>query len=157
MFAGRTDVAPADDVDRWINLPFEPATRDGMLFGHGTADMKGSLATIVVTVERFVTQHLNHQDRLALLITSNEETSAKNGTVKVAKVLTTHSERLDYCLVDEPSSTKIVGDVVKSGRHGPLTCDLTIHGVQGRVAYPHLADNPVHRTAPMLNELVVIE
>lgn len=156
-FAGHTDVVPAGDVDRWINPPFEPTIRDGMLFGRGAADMKGSLAAMVVAAERFVAQHPDHQGRLAFLITSDEEASAKNGTVKVVETLMARNERLDYCLVGEPSSTEIVGDVVKNGRRGSLTCNLTIHGVQGHVAYPHLADNPVHRAAPMLNELVAIE
>lgn len=156
-FAGHTDVVPAGDVDRWINPPFEPTIRDGLLFGRGAADMKGSLAAMVVAAERFVAQHPNHRGRLAFLITSDEEASAKNGTVKVVEALMARNERLDYCLVGEPSSTEIVGDVVKNGRRGSLTCNLTIHGVQGHVAYPHLADNPVHRAAPMLNELVAIE
>ncbi|EOA4123992.1 succinyl-diaminopimelate desuccinylase [Salmonella enterica subsp. enterica serovar Senftenberg] len=156
-FAGHTDVVPAGDVDRWINPPFEPTIRDGMLFGRGAADMKGSLAAMVVAAERFVAQHPHHRGRLAFLITSDEEASAKNGTVKVVEALMARHERLDYCLVGEPSSTEIVGDVVKNGRRGSLTCNLTIHGVQGHVAYPHLADNPVHRAAPFLNELVAIE
>ncbi|HCM9425932.1 TPA: succinyl-diaminopimelate desuccinylase [Enterobacter hormaechei subsp. xiangfangensis] len=156
-FAGHTDVVPAGDADRWINPPFEPTIRDGMLFGRGAADMKGSLAAMVVAAERFVAQHPNHKNRLAFLITSDEEASAHNGTVKVVEALMARNERLDYCLVGEPSSTEVVGDVVKNGRRGSLTCNLTIHGVQGHVAYPHLADNPVHRAAPMLNELVSIE
>jgi len=149
-FAGHTDVVPAGDADRWINPPFEPTIRDGMLFGRGAADMKGSLAAMVVAAERFVAQHPNHKNRLAFLITSDEEASAHNGTVKVVEALMARNERLDYCLVGEPSSTEVVGDVVKNGRRGSLTCNLTIHGVQGHVAYPHLADNPVHRAAPML-------
>ncbi len=119
--------------------------------------MKGSLAAMVVAAERFVAQYPNHRGRLAFLITSDEEASAKNGTVKVVETLMARNERLDYCLVGEPSSTEVVGDVVKNGRRGSLTCNLTIHGVQGHVAYPHLADNPVHRAAPMLAELVNIE
>lgn len=156
-FAGHTDVVPAGDADRWINPPFEPTIRDGMLFGRGAADMKGSLAAMVVAAERFVAQHPHHQGRLAFLITSDEEASAKSGTVKVVEALMARGERLDYCLVGEPSSTEVVGDVVKNGRRGSLTCNLTVHGVQGHVAYPHLADNPVHRAAPMLAELVNIE
>ena len=144
-FAGHTDVVPAGDADRWINPPFEPTIRDGMLFGRGAADMKGSLAAMVVAAERFVAQHPNHKNRLAFLITSDED------------ALMARNERLDYCLVGEPSSTEVVGDVVKNGRRGSMTCNLTIHGVQGHVAYPHLADNPVHRAAPMLNDLVEIE
>ncbi|AFJ46189.1 succinyl-diaminopimelate desuccinylase [Shimwellia blattae] len=155
-FAGHTDVVPPGDESRWLNPPFEPTIRDGMLFGRGAADMKGSLAAMVVAAERFVAQFPDHRGRLAFLITSDEEACAHNGTVKVVEALMARQERLDYCLVGEPSSTEIVGDVVKNGRRGSLTCNLTIHGVQGHVAYPHLADNPVHRAAPMLDELVNI-
>lgn len=156
-FAGHTDVVPAGDVSRWINPPFEPAIRDGMLFGRGAADMKGSLAAMVVAAERFVQANPHHKGRLAFLITSDEEASAANGTVKVVECLMARNERLDYCLVGEPSSTEVVGDVVKNGRRGSITANLTIHGVQGHVAYPHLADNPVHRVMPALNELVATE
>ncbi len=156
-FAGHTDVVPTGDVNRWINPPFEPAIRDGMLYGRGTADMKGSLAAMVVAAERFVAAHPDHQGRLAFLITSDEEATGANGTVKVVEKLMARNERLDYCLVGEPSSTEVVGDVVKNGRRGSLTANLTIHGVQGHVAYPHLADNPVHRAMPALHELVATE
>ncbi|PRD14988.1 succinyl-diaminopimelate desuccinylase [Pantoea coffeiphila] len=156
-FAGHTDVVPTGDANRWINPPFEPTIRDGMLFGRGAADMKGSLAAMVVAAERFVTAHPQHKGRLAFLITSDEEASAANGTVKVVEALMARNERLDYCLVGEPSSTEVVGDVVKNGRRGSITANLTIHGVQGHVAYPHLADNPVHRAMPALNELVATE
>ena len=153
-FAGHTDVVPPGDANRWISPPFEPSIRDGMLFGRGAADMKGSLAAMVVAAERFVAANPHHQGRLAFLITSDEEASAVNGTVKVVERLMARNERMDYCLVGEPSSTEIVGDVVKNGRRGSMTANLTIHGVQGHVAYPHLADNPVHRAMPALNELV---
>ena len=156
-FAGHTDVVPAGDVNRWINPPFEPTIRDGMLFGRGAADMKGSLAAMVVAAERFVAANPHHKGRLAFLITSDEEASAANGTVKVVERLMARNERLDYCLVGEPSSTEVVGDVVKNGRRGSITANLTIHGVQGHVAYPHLADNPVHRSLLALNELVTTE
>lgn len=156
-FAGHTDIVPAGDANRWINPPFEPTIRDGMLFGRGAADMKGSLAAMVVAAERFVAAHPQHRGRLAFLITSDEEASAANGTVKVVEQLMARNERLDYCLVGEPSSTEIVGDVVKNGRRGSITANLTVHGVQGHVAYPHLADNPVHRALPALNELVATE
>ena len=156
-FAGHTDVVPPGDANRWINPPFEPTIRDGMLFGRGAADMKGSLAAMVVAAERFVAAHPQHKGRLAFLITSDEEASAVNGTVKVVERLMARHERLDYCLVGEPSSTEIVGDVVKNGRRGSMTANLTLHGVQGHVAYPHLADNPVHRAMPALNELVATE
>lgn len=156
-FAGHTDVVPAGDANRWINPPFEPTIRDGMLFGRGAADMKGSLAAMVVAAERFVAVHPQHKGRLAFLITSDEEASGTNGTVKVVERLMARQERLDYCLVGEPSSTEVVGDVVKNGRRGSITANLTVHGVQGHVAYPHLADNPVHRAMPALNELVAVE
>ncbi len=156
-FAGHTDVVPPGDANRWISPPFEPSIRDGMLFGLGAADMKGSLAAMVVAAERFVAAHPNHAGRLAFLITSDEEASAVNGTVKVVERLMARNERMDYCLVGEPSSTEVVGDVVKNGRRGSMTANLTIHGVQGHVAYPHLADNPVHRAMPALNELVATE
>ncbi len=156
-FAGHTDVVPPGDANRWISPPFEPSIRDGMLFGRGAADMKGSLAAMVVAAERFVAANPQHKGRLAFLITSDEEASAVNGTVKVVERLMARNERMDYCLVGEPSSTEIVGDVVKNGRRGSMTANLTIHGVQGHVAYPHLADNPVHRAMPALNELVATE
>ncbi len=156
-FAGHTDVVPPGDANRWINPPFEPTIRDGMLFGRGAADMKGSLAAMVVAAERFVATNPQHRGRLAFLITSDEEASAVNGTVKVVERLMARGERMDYCLVGEPSSTEVVGDVVKNGRRGSMTANLTLHGVQGHVAYPHLADNPVHRAMPALNELVATE
>ncbi|TCV91962.1 succinyl-diaminopimelate desuccinylase [Biostraticola tofi] len=155
-FAGHTDVVPGGDASQWNNPPFEPALRDGMLYGRGAADMKGSLAAMVVAAERFVAQYPDHCGRLAFLITSDEEASAVNGTVKVVDALMARNERLDYCLVGEPSSTAKLGDVVKNGRRGSLTANLTVRGVQGHVAYPHLADNPVHRALAALSELVSI-
>ena len=156
-FAGHTDVVPTGDPALWITPPFEPALRDGMLYGRGAADMKGSLAAMVVAAERFVAANPDHQGRLAFMITSDEEASAVNGTVKVVEALMARNERMDYCLVGEPSSTTRVGDIVKNGRRGSMTANLQIHGVQGHVAYPHLADNPVHRAMPALNELVATE
>lgn len=156
-FAGHTDVVPTGDPSLWVTGPFEPALRDGMLYGRGAADMKGSLAAMVVAAERFVASNPNHKGRLAFLITSDEEASAVNGTVKVVNALMERRERLDFCLVGEPSSTTRVGDIVKNGRRGSMTANLHVHGVQGHVAYPHLADNPVHRAMPALNELVVTE
>lgn len=156
-FAGHTDVVPSGDESQWQHPPFEPIIRDGMLYGRGAADMKGSLAAMVIAAERFVAAHPNHQGRLAFLITSDEEASAVNGTVKVVEALMARNERLDYCLVGEPSSTHVVGDVVKNGRRGSITANLRVHGVQGHVAYPHLADNPVHRATPALNELIATE
>ncbi|UVK77866.1 MAG: succinyl-diaminopimelate desuccinylase [Sodalis sp. Fse] len=156
-FAGHTDVVPSGNVQYWQNPPFEPALSGGMLYGRGAADMKGSLAAMVIAAERFIAQHPQHQGRLAFLITSDEEASARDGTIKVVEILMARQERLDYCLVGEPSSYLQVGDIVKNGRRGSLTADLVIVGVQGHVAYPHLADNPVHRAMSALNELVVIE
>lgn len=156
-FAGHTDVVPTGDASRWQNPPFEPTIRDGMLFGRGAADMKGSLAAMVVAAERFVAAHPNHRGRLAFLITSDEEARAVNGTVKVVNALMARNERLDYCLVGEPSSTERVGDAVKNGRRGSITANLHVQGIQGHVAYPHLADNPVHRALPALQELAATE
>ncbi|MGL9720238.1 succinyl-diaminopimelate desuccinylase [Symbiopectobacterium sp.] len=156
-FAGHTDVVPSGDASHWQHPPFEPTLRDGFLYGRGAADMKGSVAAMVVAAERFVQANPHHQGRLAFLITSDEEASAVNGTVKVVEALMARNERLDYCLVGEPSSTSKLGDVVKNGRRGSITANLTVHGVQGHVAYPHLADNPVHRAMEALNELVGTE
>ncbi|UVK76726.1 MAG: succinyl-diaminopimelate desuccinylase [Sodalis sp. Fle] len=156
-FAGHTDVVPSGNVQYWQNPPFKPALSGGMLYGRGAADMKGSLAAMVIAAERFIAQHPQHQGRLAFLITSDEEASARDGTIKVVEILMARQERLDYCLVGEPSSYLQVGDIVKNGRRGSLTADLVIVGVQGHVAYPHLADNPVHRAMSALNELVAIE
>ncbi|MGL9734346.1 MAG: succinyl-diaminopimelate desuccinylase [Symbiopectobacterium sp.] len=156
-FAGHTDVVPSGDASRWQHPPFEPTLHDGFLYGRGAADMKGSVAAMIVATERFVQTNPHHQGRLAFLITSDEEASAVNGTVKVIKVLMARNERLDYCLVGEPSSAAKLGDVVKNGRRGSITANMTIHGVQGHVAYPHLADNPVHRAMAALNELVGTE
>lgn len=156
-FAGHTDVVPTGDESHWSSPPFEPTIRDGMLYGRGAADMKGSLAAMVVAAERFVAAHPEHKGRLAFMITSDEEAKAINGTVKVVNALMARNERLDYCLVGEPSSTDKVGDVVKNGRRGSITANLRIHGIQGHVAYPHLADNPVHRAIPALNELVATQ
>lgn len=156
-FAGHTDVVPTGDPSLWVTGPFEPALRDGMLYGRGAADMKGSLAAMVVAAERFVASNPNRKGRLAFLITSDEEASAVNGTVKVVNALMERRERFDFCLVGEPSSTSRVGDIVKNGRRGSMTANLHVHGVQGHVAYPHLADNPVHRAMPALNELVATE
>ncbi|MBG6247473.1 MULTISPECIES: succinyl-diaminopimelate desuccinylase [Symbiopectobacterium] len=156
-FAGHTDVVPSGDASRWQHPPFKPTLRDGFLYGRGAADMKGSIAAMVVAAERFVQANPHHQGRLAFLITSDEEASAVNGTVKVVEALMARNERVDYCLVGEPSSTTKLGDVVKNGRRGSITANLTVHGVQGHVAYPHLADNPVHRAMEALNKLVDTE
>ena len=155
MFAGHTDVVPAGDESQWQYPPFT-ATIDkhGMLFGRGAADMKSGVAAMVCAAEDFVKNNPNHTGRVALLITSDEEADASDGTVKVVDMLINRQERVDYCIVGEPSSNEVLGDQIKNGRRGSLTANLVVHGVQGHVAYPHLADNPVHRFAPALHELV---
>lgn len=155
MFAGHTDVVPAGDQSKWRFPPFEPTIDElGNLYGRGAADMKGGVAAMVCAAEAFVKQYPNHKGRIAFLLTSDEEADATDGTVKVVEQLMLRNERVDYCIVGEPSSEKVVGDQIKNGRRGSLTANLTVRGVQGHVAYPHLADNPVHRFAPALNELV---
>ncbi len=152
-FAGHTDVVPTGPEARWSNPPFEPKIIDGKLYGRGAADMKGSLAAMVVAVENFVQKHPNHKGSIAFLITSDEEGPAKNGTVKVVETLEARNEKIDMCIVGEPSSTNAVGDVVKNGRRGSLGAVMKVQGIQGHVAYPHLAKNPVHLAAPALAEL----
>ena len=153
-FAGHTDVVPTGPVDRWAVPPFEPQIVDGILTGRGAADMKGSLAAMVVACERFVTAHPNHKGSIAFLITADEEGVATDGTVKVVETLEARQEKMTWCLVGEPSSTTLVGDVIKNGRRGSLGGVLTVRGRQGHVAYPHLASNPIHNLAPALTELV---
>ena len=153
-FAGHTDVVPTGPESDWTHLPFEPTEQDGQLYGRGAADMKGSLAAMVVAVEQFVAEHPNHSGRIAFLITSDEEGIASNGTVKVVEWLQEQGITPEYCLVGEPSSTARCGDVIKNGRRGSLGCVMRVKGKQGHVAYPHLASNPIHSAAPALNELV---
>jgi succinyl-diaminopimelate desuccinylase len=152
-FAGHTDVVPAGPLDKWHTPPFEPTIQDGVLYGRGAADMKGSLAAMVVAVERFVAEHPDHTGSIAFLITSDEEGPFINGTTRVIDTLEARNEKIRWCIVGEPSSTAVVGDVVKNGRRGSITGDLLVRGVQGHVAYPHLADNPIHKAAPALTEL----
>ncbi len=156
-FAGHTDVVPTGPEAQWQSPPFEPTVINGMLYGRGAADMKGSLAAMVTACERFVAAHPDHTGSIGFLITSDEEGPSINGTVKVVEHLESRGEKMDGCLVGEPSSTDLVGDVIKNGRRGSLGCTLTVHGVQGHVAYPHLADNPIHRIAPLLAELCAQE
>ncbi|GAB3534690.1 succinyl-diaminopimelate desuccinylase [Photobacterium proteolyticum] len=153
VFAGHTDVVPAGPSDLWHTPPFEPTIIDGYLHGRGAADMKGSLACIVVAIERFLADNPDHKGSIALLITSDEEGPFINGTTRVIDTLEARNEKIDMCIVGEPSSTHAVGDVVKNGRRGSITGDVTLKGTQGHVAYPHLADNPVHRAMPALAEL----
>lgn len=152
-FAGHTDVVPPGPLDKWDSHPFEPQVRDGLLYGRGAADMKGSLAAMLVAVERFVAAHPDHQGSIAFLITSDEEGPFINGTPKVVETLEARHEKITWCLVGEPSSTAQVGDVVKNGRRGSIMGDLLVKGIQGHVAYPHLGRNPIHQAAPALAEL----
>lgn len=156
-FAGHTDVVPTGPVENWQSHPFKPEIRDGLLYGRGAADMKGSLAAMITATERFVAKHPDHKGSIAYLITSDEEGPSINGTVKVVETLEARNEKIDWCLVGEPSSTDKLGDVVKNGRRGSHGCKLIVKGVQGHVAYPHLAKNPVHLAAPALAELAAVE
>jgi succinyl-diaminopimelate desuccinylase len=152
-FVGHTDVVPTGPVSQWRYPPFEPTLVDGILYGRGAADMKGSLAAMVTACERFIAEHAHHQGRIAYLITSDEEGVAINGTVKVMEWLQQQNEKIDWCVVGEPSSKNRIGDVIKNGRRGSLGCVMTIKGIQGHVAYPQLASNPIHSAAPALAEL----
>ncbi|CAD5109091.1 succinyl-diaminopimelate desuccinylase [Zestomonas carbonaria] len=153
-FAGHTDVVPTGPHSAWQHQPFEAQIDDqGMLCGRGAADMKGSLAAMIIAVERFVAKHPDHKGAIAFLITSDEEGPAQHGTKAVVERLRARGERLDWCIVGEPSSTTLLGDIVKNGRRGSLGCTLIVRGKQGHVAYPHLARNPIHLAAPALAEL----
>jgi len=156
-FAGHTDVVPSGPESSWQSPPFEPTVKDGVLTGRGAADMKGSLAAMVVAVENYVASNPNHSGRIAFLITSDEEGIAANGTVKVVEWLKQQNTIPEYCLVGEPSSSEKCGDTIKNGRRGSLGCKLRVIGKQGHVAYPHLADNPIHNVAPVLAELASTE
>jgi len=153
-FAGHTDVVPAGPREEWRTDPFEPVVTDGLLYGRGAADMKSGLAAMVTATERFVANHPRHAGSLAFLLTSDEEGPSVDGTKKVVEVLEARGEKIDWCVVGEPTSTTELGDTIKVGRRGSLSGRLTVHGVQGHIAYPHLADNPVHGFAPALAELV---
>jgi len=153
-FAGHTDVVPTGPIEQWSSPPFQPSHRDGILFGRGAADMKTSLAAFVVASEEFVAAHPQHRGAIAFLITSDEEGPATDGTVKVVEALQARGEKMDYCIVGEPTSTNTLGDCVKNGRRGSMSGKLVVKGVQGHIAYPHLAKNPVHLLAPALAELV---
>jgi len=156
VFAGHTDVVPPGPADSWISPPFTPTERDGLLYGRGASDMKSSIAAFVAAAQEFVRAHPRHTGSIALLITSDEEGPALNGTVKVCETLAARGESLDYCIVGEPTSVRTLGDTIKNGRRGSLSGRITVHGVQGHVAYPHLARNPVHALAPALAELTSV-
>ena len=152
-FAGHTDVVPAGNEDAWNTAPFEPTIKDGFLYGRGAADMKGGLASMVTATENFVKENPNHNGTIAFLITSDEEGVAINGTVKVMDYLKENNQKIDFCLIGEPSSSAILGDVIRNGRRGCLNGSLTVKGKQGHIAYPQLANNPIHLVAPALNQL----
>ncbi|MGJ8694043.1 MAG: succinyl-diaminopimelate desuccinylase [Thalassotalea sp.] len=152
-FAGHTDVVPTGPLSEWHTPPFEPTIIDGMLYGRGAADMKGSLAAMLVATERFVKDYPDHQGSIAYLITSDEEGPFINGTTRVIDTLEARNEKIDYCIVGEPSSTSEIADVVKNGRRGSISGDLTIKGIQGHVAYPHYVKNPIHLAMPAFAEL----
>lgn len=153
VFAGHTDVVPPGPPEAWASAPFQPEVRDGYLYGRGAADMKGSLAAMVVACEAFVAKHPNHKGSIGFLVTADEEGPATHGTVKVMEHLIKRGDKIDWCVVGEPTGEKNVGDVIKNGRRGSLNGTLHVHGTQGHVAYPHLAENPVHTFAPALAEL----
>ncbi len=154
VFAGHTDVVPTGPLDKWHTPPFEPTIVDGMLYARGAADMKTSLAAFITSIEEFVTENPNHTGSIGLLITSDEEGIAINGTVKVIEVLKNRGEFIDYCIVGEPTSNKVVGDMIKNGRRGSLSGKLTVIGLQGHIAYPHLVKNPIHLVAPAIKDMV---
>ncbi|MBS0497307.1 MAG: succinyl-diaminopimelate desuccinylase [Proteobacteria bacterium] len=155
--AGHTDVVPTGPLEQWDSDPFTPTIRDGKLYGRGAADMKSSIAAFITAIEAFLVQHANHQGSIALLITSDEEGVAVDGTVKVVEALKARGELLDYCIVGEPTCTDTLGDTIKNGRRGSLSGNLTIKGIQGHIAYPHLAKNPIHLAAPAIAELAQTE
>jgi succinyl-diaminopimelate desuccinylase len=154
VFAGHTDVVPPGPIEQWHHDPFKPTLSGKTLYGRGATDMKSSIAAMICACEQFIADNAGHDGSIAFLITSDEEGPAVDGTVKVVELLQQRNEKIDWCLVGEPSSTKTVGDVVKNGRRGSLSGTLRIIGTQGHIAYPQLADNPIHRFAPALNDLV---
>jgi len=156
-FAGHTDVVPTGPLAQWQSDPFVPVERDGFLYGRGAADMKTSIAAFAVAAEEFIASNPKHTGSIALLITSDEEGPAIDGTVKVVEALRARNENLDFCIVGEPSSTAVLGDVIKNGRRGTLSGKLIVKGIQGHIAYPHLAKNPIHEAVPALTELAAMQ
>jgi succinyl-diaminopimelate desuccinylase len=156
-FAGHTDVVPTGPVEKWHSPPFTPTIREGLLYGRGAADMKGSLAAFVTSIEKFVATHPRHEGSIALLLTSDEEGIAVDGTVRVVEALQARNEKMDYCIVGEPTAVSKTGDTIKNGRRGSLSGDLTVKGVQGHIAYPHLVKNPIHLASPAIAELAATE
>jgi len=156
-FAGHTDVVSPGEEKDWHSNPFDPIIKNGVLFGRGSSDMKGALSSMIIATERFINKFPNHTGRLSFLITSDEESHASNGTIKVVEYLTSRNDMIDYCIVGEPSSTFIVGDVIKNGRRGSITANLTIYGIQGHIAYPDLADNPIHKGLPIILKILSVK
>ncbi len=156
-FAGHTDVVPTGPLDKWVSDPFTPTIRDGMLYGRGAADMKASLAAFVTSIEKFVARHPQHNGSIALLLTSDEEGVAVDGTVRVVELLQKRGEKIDYCVVGEPTAVSKTGDTIKNGRRGSLSGKLTVKGIQGHIAYPHLVKNPIHLASPAIAELAATE
>jgi len=154
VFAGHTDVVPTGPLDKWHTPPFEPTIKDGILYARGAADMKTSLAAFITSIEEFIAENPNHAGSVGLLITSDEEGVAVDGTVKVVEALKARGELIDYCIVGEPTSNKVVGDMIKNGRRGSLSGKLTVKGIQGHIAYPHLVKNPIHLVAPAIKDMV---
>lgn len=154
VFAGHTDVVPTGPLDQWHTPPFEPTIKDGMLYARGAADMKTSLAAFITSIEEFIAAHPDHPGSIGLLITSDEEGIAIEGTVKVVEALQARGEHFDYCIVGEPTSNKVVGDMIKNGRRGSLSGKLIVKGIQGHIAYPHLVKNPIHLVAPAIKDMV---
>jgi succinyl-diaminopimelate desuccinylase len=153
-FAGHTDVVPPGELSAWAYSPFEPVIHDGMIYGRGTADMKGGDAAMVIAAKRFVEKHPDHKGTISFIFTSNEEGDFVNGTPHVVSRLMERNEHINYCVVGEPSSDKVAGDTIKIGRRGSITADIKVFGIQGHVAYPHLGRNPIHEAAPAIAELV---
>ena len=154
IFAGHTDVVPTGPLAQWHTPPFEPTIKDGMLYARGAADMKTSLAAFITSIEEYIAENPNHKGSIGLLITSDEEGIAINGTLKVVEALKARGERFDYCIVGEPTSNKVVGDMIKNGRRGSLGGNLMVKGIQGHIAYPHLVKNPIHLVAPAIKDMV---
>lgn len=157
VFAGHTDVVPTGDTDSWHHPPFSATIDKGYVWGRGAADMKGGVAAMITASERFLNNNLSHKGSIAILLTSDEEGPATHGTAHVIDQLQNRAEPIDYCIIGEPTSNKTLGDVIRHGRRGSLGATMSVQGIQGHVAYPQLADNPVHKTAPMLAELTGIE
>ncbi|QIQ41148.1 MAG: succinyl-diaminopimelate desuccinylase [Buchnera aphidicola (Aphis urticata)] len=153
-FAGHTDVVSPGECKDWNHHPFDPIVKDGVLFGRGASDMKGALAAMLIASKRFIKKHSNYKGRLSFLITSDEESSALYGTTKVVDYLIAQKDSIDYCIIGEPTSENKIGDCIKNGRRGSLTADLTILGIQGHIAYSHLADNPIHKGLPIILQLL---